>query len=189
MLTDVSTREAARRGHPEPSLQQGRHWFACSTRSRAEKKVRLHLEGAGIEAYLPLVEQERQWADRRKLVEVPLFPGYVFVLTSLVGISDVLRVSGVVKVADPNGYPTPVRQAELEAVRRLVEGVNESGLLPSPADYLEADQEVVVVEGPFTGMAGVLVEDRGRTRVAVKIAALRQATSVELDRTVLRPAR
>jgi len=167
----------------------GSDWFACRTRARAEKKVDFHLGRHGIQTYLPLLKQEHQWADRRKRIDIPLFPGYLFVFTSLEGIGEVLRTPGVVKLADPNGYPTPVRENELESVRRFVDGVNETGVLPSPADYLAIGEEVVVIEGPFKGMTGVLIENRGRARVAVRIAALRQATSVELDRAILRPAR
>ena len=62
-----------------PSIQyRAPHWYACRTKARAEKKVAEVLERHSVECYLPLVERERQWADRTKRVQFPMFPGYVF---------------------------------------------------------------------------------------------------------------
>jgi len=171
-----------------PELYATPHWYACRTRARAEKKVTQLFVGTRIECYLPVVDRERAWADRTKVVSFPLFPGYVFGRFPLTRLHDVLSTPGVVTVLRPNGYPTPVREEELASVRRLVEGARETGTVPEPADYLEPGEEVVVTEGPFEGMRGVLLEVRGRRRVAVRIEALRQATSVEVPRGVVRPA-
>lgn len=169
-------------------LYEGQHWFACRTRPRAEKKAARMLEGSGVESYLPLVERERQWADRTKRVEFPLFPGYVFARFALTEMHRVLRVPSLAHVVRVNGYPTPVRRDEIDAVRKLVETANETGVEPEPVDFLEPGEEIVVVDGPFAGMRGVLVERRGRARVAVKLSAIRQAVSVEMDRRHLKPA-
>jgi transcription antitermination factor NusG len=143
---------------------------------------------AGFESYVPLVELERQWADRRKRVAFPLFPGYVFARFQLGEIHEILSTPGVVTVVRVNGYPTPIRDEELDSVRRLVAGVNATGLLPSPSDYLEEGQEVVVVDGPFKGMYGVLLELRGRASVVVRLSAIRQAVRVRIERRLVRPA-
>ncbi len=164
-------------------------WYACRTRARAEKQVDRLLLAAGFESYLPLVELERQWADRKKRVAFPLFPGYVFARFRLGEIHEILRTPGVVTVLRVNGYPTPIREEELESVRRLVAGVNQTGVLPSPSDYLEEGQEVVVVDGPFKGMYGVLLEVRGRISVVVRLSAIRQAVRVQIDRRLVWPAR
>ncbi|MFQ5690675.1 MAG: hypothetical protein ACE5HQ_10430 [Gemmatimonadota bacterium] len=86
-----------------------------------------------------------------------------------------------------NGHPTPVREEEIASVRALVEGAKATGVLPAPSDYLTVGQEVVVVQGPFKGMRGRLVEERGRVRVVVRLAVVRQAMSVEMTRSYLRP--
>ncbi len=163
-------------------------WYACHTRARSEKKVAERLEMAGVEPYLPLLEQERQWADRVKRVRFPLFPGYVFAHFDLTQLGGVVRTPGVSQVLRVNGYPTPVRKEELDSIRRLVEGANETGLLPTSEDYLEAGQSVRVVSGPFKGMHGALMEVRGASRVRVRLSAIRQAVSVEIDRRFLRSA-
>ena len=163
-------------------------WYACHTRSRAEKQVSRLLAGRGVEAYLPLIEQVRQWADRKKRVSFPLFPGYVFARFDLRMMYDVLSTPGVVTIVRANGYPTPLRDEEIESVRVLVAGVNVDGAVPEPVEYLDVGQEVIVAEGPFNGMRGVLVEQRGRTRVVVRLSALHQAVSVEVPCGILRSA-
>lgn len=172
-----------------PELYEREHWYACRTRARAEKKVEKRLDAAGIEAFLPLVDREREWADRTKTVAMPLFPGFVFARFDLTRIYPVISTHGVATVLSPNGYPTPVRDEEIASLRRLVDGANATGTPPAPADYLEPGQEVVVTSGPFEGMRGVLIERRGGARVAVRISALRQATSVDVGRELLRPLR
>ncbi len=167
-------------------LYDASHWYACRTRARAEKKVASLFEGREIECFLPLVERERQWADRTKIVSFPLFPGYVFARFKLTRLHPVLTTPGVSTVLRPSGYPTPIRDEVIASLRTLVEGSNRAGVPPEPADYLEPGEEVVVTGGPFEGMRGVLVERRGGARVAVRIEALRQATSVEIDRGMVR---
>ena len=179
--------EFTRPGPDAPrELYETPHWFACWTRSRAEKVVERAVAGAGIEAYLPLVEEVHQWADRQARVAMPLFPGYVFARFHLTEIHRVLRAPGVVAVASPNGYPTPVREEELDSVRRLVEGAGKAGVFPAPEDPFSPGEPVVVTDGPFRGMKGVLLERRGEVRVAVRLEALRQAVSVVMSRKLLR---
>ena len=174
--------------HASPELYHSAHWYACRTRGRAEKQVDRRLARSGIESYLPLVEQQRQWADRKKRVAFPLFSGYVFVRFTLDRIHEVLRTPGVVTVIRNNGYPTPVRDEEIESIYRLVDGLNETGTLPSPAEFFELGEEVVVTDGPFCGMYGVLVEERGGSKVIIKLSAIQQAICVELSSRVLGPA-
>ena len=170
-------------------LYQSPHWFACRTRPRAEKKAEQLLGGAGIEAFLPLIYRTRQWADREKLVAFPLFPGYLFAFFDLTQLSEVLQVPLVTTVVKTNGLPSPVRPEEIEAVKTLVERARATGVEPEAVDFLEPGERIVVVDGPFKGLRGELLERRGTTRVAVRLGAIRQAVSVELDRKSLRPLR
>ena len=176
----------AERAVPPRELFLEPHWYACRTRARAEKQVDRLLDRAGLETYLPLVERERQWADRKKRVAFPLFPGYTFARFCLGVYGDVVRTVGLVAVLGGRTGPIPVREEELEAVRRFAGGIEATGQLPEALDWLEPGTPVQVIEGPFRGMRGFLVEVRGRTRVAVRLSALRMAMSVELDRSSLR---
>jgi len=164
-------------------------WHVCRTRSRAEKQVERLIAKAGFEVYLPVVERERQWSDRIRHIGFPLFPGYVFVRFRPDELLTVLRTPGVSSVLRQNGCPTPVREEELESVRVLVHGANQTGVAPVPADFMDPGEDVLVVSGPFHGMRGRLLEERGSTRVVVQIWAMKQATSIELGRELVAPAR
>ena len=101
---------------------------------------------------------------------------------------EVLWTPGVLEIIRHDGSPAPVRDEELDAIRILVAGVNAGGSPPEPVEFLYEGQEVIVTEGPFGGIRGMLVEDRSRTRVVIRLSALRRALSVELPREMLRAA-
>ena len=139
-----------------------------------------------MEAYLPLLVQLRQWTDRKKRVEFPLFPGYVFARFGPAQVHQVLLTPGVVTIVRSGGAPLPVRESELESVRIVLACANAGHPIPEAAEYVELGQEVLVNEGPFSGVRGVVTEDRGRARVVVRLSALKRAISVELPRGMLR---
>jgi len=141
-----------------------------------------------VESYVPLLEQVRQWTDRKKRVGFPLFPGYVFARFSLAMIHDVLRTPGIVTIVRNDAGPALVCAEELDSVRTLVAGVNAGHAPPEAVEFLEVGQEVVVAHGPFSGIRGVLREERGRARVVIRLCALRKALSVELPREILHAA-
>ena len=172
-----------------PQVFDTPRWYACRTRARAEKRAAGLLAGNGVESYLPVIEQLRQWSDRKKRVAFPLFPGYVFARFDLRKTYEVLNTPGIVTIVRANGYPAPLRDEELESVRILVTGVNAGKGMPWPVETFTIGQEVVVTRGVFAGMRGVLLEERGRTRVVVWLSVLCRAVSVELPRRVLRPVR
>lgn len=176
---------AARRSSPTSDihpreLSERHEWYACRTRARAEKKVDRLLTTAGVTSYVPLIERTRQWSDRSKRVTFPLFPGYVFARFPLSSLSEIVRTPNLIEVVRTNGSPTPVREAEIESIRALVLGTLQIGEEPSVHDYLIRGQEVRVTEGPFAGLRGILTEVRGRTRIVVRLEAIRQAVSVEM---------
>ena len=162
-------------------------WYVCRTRARAEKRVGELLGRAGYDAYVPLVVRERQWADRRKLVAFPLFPGYAFARFGLTQYDDVLSTPGLVEVVRANGHPSPVHPEELESVRLLVAGAEKMGIEPDPVDFCEPGDPVRVTRGPFSGMTGLLLHRRGAAQVAVRLTSIRQALSIVLDRAYIRP--
>jgi transcription antitermination factor NusG len=164
------------------------HWYACYTRARHEKRVSEQLVRRGVETYLPLMQRERQWSDRRKLVEFPLFPGYVFGRFALAELHRVVTVPGVAMVIRHNGVPSPIADHELENVRRFVAGLAESGQVPEPRP-LEPGEAVRVMHGPFAGVQGVVVERRGRRRVLVGLTTIGQGMEVDIDGRNLQPIR
>ncbi len=161
------------------------HWYALRTRARAEKSTHALLDRSGVESFAAIAEVERVWADRTRVVGMPLFSGYIFVRIALVRAVEALRVPGAVELVKVKGLPAPLRNEEMDAVMQLARGVSEARALPTEADWMTTGVRVRVREGPFRGLQGVLVEKANRTYVSVRIAALRQAKGVRIDRALL----
>ena len=165
-------------------------WYACYTRARAEKQVAKSLEDRGIASYLPVVNRERQWKDRKKVVPFPLFPSYVFGRFTLQDIHAVLRTRGVATtVRTSGGQPSPIVDDEIENVRRFATAIATTGLEPETRPMLMEGQKVRVIEGPFEGVEGIVIESRGRKRVVVGITTIGQGLEVDIDARVLQPLR
>ena len=175
-----------RREHPAADRQE-EQWYACRTRARAEKKVDRLLTAGGVVSYLPLIERLRTWSDRSKRVKFPLFPGYVFARSTPASLPEIVRTPSLIEIVRVNGAPTPIRDSEIESIRSLVLGSESIGEEPRAHEYLVHGQEVRVVHGPFKGMQGILTELRGRTRIVVRLGAIRQAVSVEMAANFVAP--
>jgi transcription antitermination factor NusG len=169
-------------------LYEVSHWYACYTRARHEKRVDEQLSQRGFETYVPLLAQERQWSDRRKVVELPIFPGYVFSRFPLSALHEVLTVPGLATVIRHNGVPSPIRDSDLENVRRFVAALAETGQVPEPRP-LAPGEAVRVMHGPFAGVEGVVVERRGRRRVLVGLQTIGQGMEIDIDGRNLQPRR
>lgn len=165
----------------EAAAREATRWYACWTRSRHEKRVHRMLEERGVEAFLPLVARERQWRDRRRVIELPLFPSYVFGRFDLRDAALVLGVPGVAGLVRMAGRPVAIAEAELENVRRFAEMLRNADVEPEPCQYFAKGEEVEVVAGPFRGLRGVVTELRGRSRVVVGLRAIGQGMALTID--------
>lgn len=158
-------------------------WYALYTCSRHEKQVARNLEGQHVEHFLPLYDTVRRWKDRRMRVQLPLFPGYIFVRILLRDRLQVLKVPGAVSLVGANGHATPLPEEDVEMVRRgLAGGV---GLEPHP--YLKIGRRVRIRQGALAGAEGILVRKKGAMRVVISLELIRQAMSVEVDAPDVEP--
>lgn len=139
-----------------------------------------------MEQYLPLVAQERQWHDRKKVVSFPLFPGYVFVRVARSEIFEVTCIPSIVSLVMADGRPAQVRDEEIENVRRYVHVLSELGEQPEPHPFIDVGERVVVSDGPFRDIEGTVVNIRGRTRMVVGVAALNQCFVINVPIQQLR---
>jgi transcription antitermination factor NusG len=154
-------------------------WYAVHVRSRHEFQVHDRLTKKGLEAFLPTVERLRRWKDRKKLVEFPLFPGYLFVHTTREpnSLLNILKVKGVVRMlCTIPGQPDPVPDDQIEALRKLVE--NKQELDPYP--YLNEGQRVRIRKGPLAGVEGILVEKLEKHLLVLSVDVLRQGVAVTI---------
>jgi transcription antitermination factor NusG len=170
-------------GGAEPA---GPPWYACYTRARHEKRVQALLEERGFEVYLPLFDRVSQWKDRRKSVQWPLFPSYVFVRFDSRELHQVLAVPGVSWVVKSNGRLAPVSGDELDNVRRFLGALSTAGLEPERRPFLAEGDWVEVLDGALKGVRGVVVESRGRMRVLIGLQVIGQGLEVDISAALLR---
>jgi transcriptional antiterminator RfaH len=157
-------------------------WYACYTRARHEKRVDAMLRERGVESYLPLIARERQWKDRKKLVDFAMFPSYVFARFALSAVHQVLTVPGVAALVKADGRPVAVDDEELENVRRFATALRDGELDPEPRPFFAQGQWVEVTDGPFSGVRGIVVEQR---RVRVGLRAIGMGYDINVDARVL----
>lgn len=173
-------------GVPEAVGWREPRWYACYTRARHEKQVARLLKRRGIESYLPTIPRLRQWKDRKKVVEFPLFPSYLFGHFPLTELHEVLSTPGVATVVRANGEPVPIPAEDLENVRRFAVALAEQDVELEMRPFLAEGELVEVREGPFAGVRGVVVERRNRRRVLIGLEAIGQGLEIDVDTKLLR---
>lgn len=158
-------------------------WFALRLRSKYEKITATHLRERGYEEFAPSYKVEKRWSDRTKQIDQFLFPGYLFCRFDPHDRLPILTAPGVVDVVGFGKSPEHIPDAEIERVRIMVG----SGLLVTPYPYLQVGQSVLIERGPLTGLEGILVEVKGKTRLVVSVNLLQRSVSAEVDRHSIRP--
>lgn len=159
-------------------------WLALYTRPRWEKKVHALLEGKGIESYCPLNKVRRQWSDRVKVVEEPLFKSYIFVRVSEAERTKVRLTHGVINFIYWNGKPAKIREKEIEAIKLFLDEHENVELIPME---LKPNQQVIIQSGTLMGRSAVVLEVRKR-KAKVSIESLGCTLVAYVDTTKLRPA-
>jgi len=158
-------------------------WFAVYVKSRSEKKVALEFEIEGIDFYLPLVKKLKQWSDRKKWVEEPLFRSYIFVHIEQKQYYQVLQTQNVVKYVTFEGKAVPIRDEQIEAVRYFL---NEKDPENIDNQIWEKGQRVEVISGSMAGLSGELVEIRGKKKVKVEIEVVGKTLLIQIPKSKLR---
>jgi transcription antitermination factor NusG len=152
-------------------------WYAVHTRSRHEKQVDLFLSERGVETFLPLVHTLSRRRDRKKYVDIPLFPGYLFVCAEKERLYDVKYTKGVTRIiATGLGAPTPIPDKQILDIKSVME--TEVQLDPFP--YLKKGRMVRVKSGPLKGLEGILVERKGHYKLVIKIDLLQKGAAAEV---------
>jgi transcriptional antiterminator RfaH len=156
-------------------------WYAFVTRPRHEKKAKIALDGEGIENFLPLKKSLHQWKDRRRWVEEPLFSCYIFVRIAYNRRWDVQKSASVVRIVSFLAKPAPVRDAEIETIRRIltteVDVEVQPGLLPGT--------QVRIGSGPLAGLEGKFIGLRGQKWFVVHIPAIGKSVLVNMGENIV----
>lgn len=161
-------------------------WYAVHTFPRHEQKVARRLTERGVPLFLPLVHQTHYWSDRRKVVELPLFPCYTFVHIPCTAQnrSRVLTTPGVLRFVSFKDQPAAVPEDQIEAVRKVL-----ANNLPfSSHGFLKVGQRVRIRGGCLDGVEGTLVGHNGGRRLVVSVDLIQQSLAISLEGYEVEPA-
>ncbi len=151
-------------------------WYALYLRSRYEKKVHAELQKKNIETFLPLVEEMHIWSDRKKIIQEPLFRGYIFVKTDLRDKASILMTDGVVRFVGIHYKPSSIPDLQINWLRRIVD----ESIEMRHEQYLNIGERVRVNAGPLIGIEGIISRMHGVSRVLISIAAIEQSVSIQM---------
>jgi transcription antitermination factor NusG len=165
-----------------PEKQIAPKWFAVYTAPRHEKRVSQYLSLKEIEHYLPLYRTQRKWSDgSRVTLDLPLFPGYLFVHIDRNERVPVLQIPGVLSfVGGIGGQPASLPETEIDALRT---GLPLRRAEPHP--LLIAGQRARIRSGPLAGMEGVVVRRKNSLRVVLTMDIIQRSVAVEVDEAEL----
>jgi transcriptional antiterminator NusG len=163
-----------------------RHWYAIHTCSRHEAKVESALQRKNLETFLPRINVPSRRRDRKLLINIPLFPGYLFVHTELdIGVYyQIVSAKSVVRLLGPNGHAVPVPQEIIDSIKIIVAGDH----VYYPWRYLEKGRQIRVVEGPLAGTIGVILKRKEKKRrLVVALELFQRSVAVELEDEAVEP--
>jgi transcription antitermination factor NusG len=159
-----------------PKDATGLNWYALYTCPRHEKCVAQQIEQRSISCFLPLYRSVRRWKDRRKELELALFPGYVFVQLALQDRFRVLQLPSAVRLVSFNGQPAALPDSEIETLRQRLS----RGACVEPYPYLRVGRRVRVCRGPMQGLEGIIVRRKDRCRVVFSLDLINRSIAVEV---------
>jgi transcription antitermination factor NusG len=159
------------------------HWYAAYTCANHEKRVASEIGARGFEHCLPVYSSVRRWKDRRVTLELPLFPGYVFVRLALRDRLRVLRIPSLVRLVGFNGLPAALPDEEMEILRT---GLSARSAEPHP--FLTVGRRVRITGGPLAGLEGVLKTKKNSLRVVVSLGLIQRSVAVDVDVADVAPA-
>ena len=173
-----------RQYHGPESVSPGlANWYAVSVFPRHEKVVCRYLRERGLSSFLPVYRSLRRWADRRKELELVLFPGYVFVNLDLRDQLIVLQSASVARFVSFQGRPAPLGDGEIHALQAGLQ----KGMRVEPHPFLCAGRRVRVVRGPLQGAEGILKRRKDRFRLVLSIELIMRSVMLEVDESDVEP--
>ena len=162
--------------------KDSKKWFAIYVKSRNEKKVFKSLNDIGIESFLPLITKIKQWSDRKKKVEEPLFNSYLFVNIPLSYYYKVLNVNGVVRFICFEKKPVEVPENQIEAIKKYICDTDIHDVDYESINFKEGEL-VRIKSGQMKDLTGRFVEIKGKHRIMIEIEVVGQYLPINIART------
>jgi transcription antitermination factor NusG len=154
-----------------------KRWLCVQVKSGGEFRSALCLNERGYETFVPAFEQKRQWSDRTKIVQVPLFTGYVFLRFNIDSCHPAVTAPGVLRFVCTGKMPLPIEDPEIEALQLTTR----AGLTCKPCAFLDVGQEVEVRSGPLTSVRGKIVRLKNKQRLILSVNLIKKSVFVEID--------
>jgi transcription antitermination factor NusG len=156
-------------------------WFALQIRQGRDYIVPTLLTAKGYEILAPVYRCRRQWSDRIKEIDAPLFPGYVFCRFDPDSpcTVPVVTTPGVLKILGFGGKPEPLDETEIQSVRLAAQ----YGLSPRPCQYLSMGSRIRIARGPLSGIEGILTRTKNKELLVISVSMLQRSISVEIERS------
>jgi transcription antitermination factor NusG len=156
-------------------------WVAAYTKPRHEKRIAEFLQQRRISFFLPMYCSRCKWKDgSKKILELPLFPSYIFINIPLANKVSVLEIPGVLSIVSRGRTPVSLSDQEIEIIRK---GLQVSKAEPHP--YLVAGERVRMKSGPFTNLEGVLLRKSNGYRVVVTLQDFVRSIVIEVEESDL----
>lgn len=152
-------------------------WYAVHTKHQHEKSATSFLTRKGFEVLLPLYRATHRWKDRVQVVELPVFPCYLFLRTRLERKLEIVQTPGVFRLVGNGGHASLMSDSEIASIRRITQ----SSAFFEPHPYLISGDRVRVLSGPLAGIEGVLTRVKNRCRIVLSVELLQKAVAVEVD--------
>lgn len=158
------------------------NWYIAYTHNRCEKKVNQKARELGLESYLPLQLQVRQWSDRIKKIEVPLFPNYIFLKSDVERIYQFRQIKEIVNLVYFNKKLATIKASQIDTIKKLLK--EKSNIITEPRLY-KIGSKVKIKQGPFVGVEGLLVKKNNQNRFLIQIETLGQSIFVDVPPSYL----
>lgn len=150
---------------------KNKKWYLLYTKPRYEKKVNKDLQLRGFETYLPLNRTLKQWSDRKKWVEEPLFKSYLFIKVSISYYYDILNTEGIVKFVNFEKTPVVVNEKEISLIKQILG--SEIAIEVMNEDFV-VGANIEIISGPMHGVKGFIIENRSNSQVLVSLQSIKQ---------------
>jgi len=152
-------------------------WLCVQVKSGGEFRSASGLKERGYETFVPVFEQKRHWSDRVRMVQVPLFTGYVFLRFNAESSHPVVTAPGVLRFVGTGKMPVPIEDSVIEALQLT----SRTGLRCGPCAFLPVGQEVEVRLGPFTSLRGKIERFKNKHRLILSVSLIKKSVFVEVD--------
>ena len=152
-------------------------WFAIQVVPHHEIAVDASLGYKGYERFFPTCMVQRNWSDRVKTLEQPLFPGYIFCRFRQAAITPILRTSGVIRIVGFGGRLCPVPDCEIEDLRQVVQSKKQTYAVP----FLAVGRKVQMKAGPLAGIVGIITKFKNRDRLVLSVESIMRGVAIDVD--------